>query len=118
VADGDLGGRVTLVTGGSGGIVAELASRMAASGAAVGVHSATNRDSALQVSEALVGSGGAPRRLLPTYATLTHPIVGPLPSHGARADPVPLALRWATNSFIPPDIPPAFELGSMTRFPV
>ena len=54
----DLRGRVALVTGASGGIGAELSARLAASGAAVAAHYATNRDSAQRVAEAIVAGGG------------------------------------------------------------
>src|SRR6185503_5711448 len=50
--------RVALVTGASGGIGAELAARLGASGAAIAVHYATNRDSALRVTDAIVAGGG------------------------------------------------------------
>ncbi len=56
--DPDLDRRVALVTGASGGIGAELALRLAASGAAVAVHYATGRDSAVQVAESIGASGG------------------------------------------------------------
>jgi 3-oxoacyl-[acyl-carrier protein] reductase len=56
--DLDLSRHVALVTGASGGIGAELALRLAANGAAVAVHYATNRKSALWVTEAIVADGG------------------------------------------------------------
>jgi 3-oxoacyl-[acyl-carrier protein] reductase len=58
MSDGDFAGRVALVTGGSGGIGAELSARLAGAGAAVGVHYATNRRTADEVAAAIVESGG------------------------------------------------------------
>jgi 3-oxoacyl-[acyl-carrier protein] reductase len=58
MTDGDLSGRVALVTGASGGIGAELSSRLAAVGAAVAVHYATNRDAADRVAGAIFERGG------------------------------------------------------------
>jgi 3-oxoacyl-[acyl-carrier protein] reductase len=49
----DFAGRVALVTGGSGGIGAELCARLAASGAAVAVHYSSNRDAAERVAAGL-----------------------------------------------------------------
>jgi 3-oxoacyl-[acyl-carrier protein] reductase len=49
----DFAGRVALVTGGSGGIGAELCARLGASGAAVAVHYSTNRDAAERVAAGL-----------------------------------------------------------------
>jgi 3-oxoacyl-[acyl-carrier protein] reductase len=43
-------GRVALVTGASGGIGAELARRLAAAGAAVGIHYSSNREAARRVA--------------------------------------------------------------------
>ena len=58
VPDPDFSGRVALVTGASGGIGAELATRLAASGAAVAVHYVTGRDRAVQVAESITAGGG------------------------------------------------------------
>jgi 3-oxoacyl-[acyl-carrier protein] reductase len=51
-------GRVALVTGGSGGIGAELCVRFAAAGAAVAVHYSTNRDAADKVVADIAAGGG------------------------------------------------------------
>jgi 3-oxoacyl-[acyl-carrier protein] reductase len=59
VSDRDLTGRVALVTGGSGGIGAELSARLAAAGAAVAVHYASNRDAAERVAAGIVEGGGS-----------------------------------------------------------
>jgi 3-oxoacyl-[acyl-carrier protein] reductase len=56
--DPDFDGRVALVTGGSGGIGAELAARLAAAGAAVAVHYATKPDAARRVAESIAAGGG------------------------------------------------------------
>jgi 3-oxoacyl-[acyl-carrier protein] reductase len=58
VSDRDLTGRVALVTGGSGGIGAELSARLAAAGAVVAVHYASNRDAAERVAAGIVEGGG------------------------------------------------------------
>lgn len=50
--------RVALVTGGSGGIGAELSLRLAAAGAAVGVHYGTNREAAENVVATIAATGG------------------------------------------------------------
>jgi 3-oxoacyl-[acyl-carrier protein] reductase len=50
--------RVALVTGGSGGIGSELSLRLAQAGAAVAVHYASNRETAEEVADAVVASGG------------------------------------------------------------
>jgi 3-oxoacyl-[acyl-carrier protein] reductase len=50
--------RVALVTGGSGGIGAELSLRLAAAGAAVGVHYGTNRAAAERVVARIAEAGG------------------------------------------------------------
>jgi 3-oxoacyl-[acyl-carrier protein] reductase len=50
--------RVALVTGGSGGIGAELCLRLAAAGASVGVHYSSNRDAAERVVAAIAADGG------------------------------------------------------------
>ena len=54
----DFAGRVALVTGGSGGIGAELSARLADAGAAVAVHYASNREAAERVSSQIVAGGG------------------------------------------------------------
>jgi 3-oxoacyl-[acyl-carrier protein] reductase len=54
----DFEGRVALVTGGSGGIGAELSARLATAGAAVAVHYATGREAAERVVAAVEGEGG------------------------------------------------------------
>jgi 3-oxoacyl-[acyl-carrier protein] reductase len=54
----DFTGRVALVTGGSGGIGAELSARLAAAGAAVAVHYLGNRDAAETVAAGIVEGGG------------------------------------------------------------
>jgi 3-oxoacyl-[acyl-carrier protein] reductase len=59
VSDRDLTGRVALVTGGSGGIGAELSARLAAAGAAVAVHYASNRDVAERVAAGIAEGGGS-----------------------------------------------------------
>ncbi len=51
-------GRVALVTGGSGGIGAVLAARLAREGAAVAVHYAANRKAAERVAHRIVAEGG------------------------------------------------------------
>jgi 3-oxoacyl-[acyl-carrier protein] reductase len=56
--DREFEGRVALVTGGSGGIGAELSARLAAAGAAVAVHYAGNRDAAERVAAGIVEGGG------------------------------------------------------------
>jgi 3-oxoacyl-[acyl-carrier protein] reductase len=50
--------RVALVTGGSGGIGSELSKRLAAAGAAVGVHYASNREAAERVVAEIASDGG------------------------------------------------------------
>ncbi|TMK42632.1 MAG: SDR family oxidoreductase [Actinobacteria bacterium] len=54
----EFAGRVALITGGSGGIGAELSRRLAAAGAAVAVHYAANRGAAEDVVADIAGSGG------------------------------------------------------------
>ena len=54
----DFAGRVALVTGGSGGIGAELSARLADAGAAVAVHYASNREAAERVSSQIVAGAG------------------------------------------------------------
>ncbi|HWF50266.1 MAG TPA: SDR family NAD(P)-dependent oxidoreductase [Solirubrobacteraceae bacterium] len=51
--------RIALVTGGSGGIGAALSLRLASAGATVGVHYASDRDSAERVVAAVAAHGGA-----------------------------------------------------------
>jgi 3-oxoacyl-[acyl-carrier protein] reductase len=58
MSDKHFAGRVALVTGGSGGIGAELSARLAAAGAAVAVHYAANRDAATKVAAGIVEEGG------------------------------------------------------------
>ncbi|HWC85894.1 MAG TPA: SDR family NAD(P)-dependent oxidoreductase [Solirubrobacteraceae bacterium] len=58
MAQHDFARRVALVTGGSGGIGAELCVRLAASGAIVGVHYESNRDGAERVVAAIAAHGG------------------------------------------------------------
>jgi 3-oxoacyl-[acyl-carrier protein] reductase len=58
MAEEDFAGRVALVTGGSGGIGAELCARLAAAGAAVAVHYAANRDGAERVAAAIGANAG------------------------------------------------------------
>jgi 3-oxoacyl-[acyl-carrier protein] reductase len=58
MSDQQFAGRVALVTGGSGGIGAELSARLADAGAAVAVHYATNRDAADTVAAGVVEAGG------------------------------------------------------------
>ena len=58
MTDGDFTGRVALVTGASGGIGAELSSRLADAGAAVAVHYATGRGAAENVAAAIGDKGG------------------------------------------------------------
>jgi 3-oxoacyl-[acyl-carrier protein] reductase len=58
MSDPDFTGRVALVTGGSGGIGAELSARLAAAGAAVAVHYAGNREAAEKVAAGIVEGGG------------------------------------------------------------
>jgi 3-oxoacyl-[acyl-carrier protein] reductase len=70
VTDGDFVGRVALVTGGSGGIGAELSVRLAETGAAVAVHYAANRGPAEDVVAAIEASG---RRAAALAADLRHP---------------------------------------------
>jgi 3-oxoacyl-[acyl-carrier protein] reductase len=69
----DFTGRVALVTGGSGGIGAELCARLAAAGAAVAVHYSSNREAAERVAagieraavlEADLRDPAAPERLV------------------------------------------------------
>jgi 3-oxoacyl-[acyl-carrier protein] reductase len=57
-AEQPFAGRVALVTGGSGGIGAELSARLAAAGAAVGVHYATRREAAERVAATIAAAGG------------------------------------------------------------
>ena len=54
----DFAGRVALVTGGSGGIGAELSARLAGAGAAVAVHYASNREAAERVRSRIDDRGG------------------------------------------------------------
>jgi 3-oxoacyl-[acyl-carrier protein] reductase len=58
MSDGDFAGRVALVTGGSGGIGAQLSARLAGAGAAVAVHYASNPDAADKVAAAIFEGGG------------------------------------------------------------
>jgi 3-oxoacyl-[acyl-carrier protein] reductase len=59
MAEQDFTGRVALVTGGSGGIGAELCARLAAAGAAVAVHYAGNHDGAERVAAAIGANAGS-----------------------------------------------------------
>jgi 3-oxoacyl-[acyl-carrier protein] reductase len=54
----ELDGRVALVTGGSGGIGAELSLKLAAAGAAVAVHYGRERDAAERVVQRIESAGG------------------------------------------------------------
>jgi 3-oxoacyl-[acyl-carrier protein] reductase len=56
--DQDFSGRRALVTGGSGGIGAELCVRLAGAGAAVAVHYATGREAAERVAAEIAADGG------------------------------------------------------------
>jgi 3-oxoacyl-[acyl-carrier protein] reductase len=58
MTDQDFADRVALVTGGSGGIGTELSARLAAAGAAVAVHYATNRDAADKAVAGIADGGG------------------------------------------------------------
>jgi 3-oxoacyl-[acyl-carrier protein] reductase len=58
VSGDDFAQRVALVTGASGGIGSELSMRLAAAGAAVGVHYATDRGAAERVVAAIASAGG------------------------------------------------------------
>jgi 3-oxoacyl-[acyl-carrier protein] reductase len=58
MGDQEFAGRVALVTGGSGGIGAELSTQLAAAGAAVAVHYASNREAAERVRSNIVDGGG------------------------------------------------------------
>lgn len=87
MAEPAFSGRVALVTGASGGLGAEISTRLAASGAAVGVHYRTDLPSAERVAAAIDAVGGvhvtvsadlrdpeAPRRVVdpwPCCATVT-----------------------------------------------
>jgi 3-oxoacyl-[acyl-carrier protein] reductase len=55
----DFTGRIALVTGGSGGIGAALSARLAAAGATVAVHYASNREAAERVAAATGGAAFA-----------------------------------------------------------
>jgi 3-oxoacyl-[acyl-carrier protein] reductase len=79
----DFTGRVALVTGGSGGIGAELCARLAAAGAAVAVHYASNREAAERVAagidraavvEADLRDPAAPERLIDAVEAELGPI--------------------------------------------
>jgi 3-oxoacyl-[acyl-carrier protein] reductase len=61
MSDGDFARRVALVTGASGGIGAELSLRLAAAGAAIGVHYATNREAAERVVSTIAANAGLSR---------------------------------------------------------
>jgi 3-oxoacyl-[acyl-carrier protein] reductase len=54
----EIDGRIALVTGGSGGIGAALCARLAAAGAIVAVHYASNREAAERVAAAIGAHGG------------------------------------------------------------
>jgi 3-oxoacyl-[acyl-carrier protein] reductase len=58
MSERDFAGRVALVTGGSGGIGAELSARLAGAGAAVAVHYATGREAAERVAAEIAAGGG------------------------------------------------------------
>jgi 3-oxoacyl-[acyl-carrier protein] reductase len=79
----DFAGRVALVTGGSGGIGAELCARLAAAGASVAVHYAANRDAAERVAAAIDGAAvfaadlrdpAAPERLVDAVEAQLGPV--------------------------------------------
>jgi 3-oxoacyl-[acyl-carrier protein] reductase len=57
-ADSDLTGRVALVTGASGGIGAALSSRLAAAGAVVAAHYASNGEAAERLVAEIAAAGG------------------------------------------------------------
>jgi 3-oxoacyl-[acyl-carrier protein] reductase len=61
MSDGDFARRVALVTGASGGIGAELSWRLAAAGAAIGLHNATNREAAERVVSTIAANAGLSR---------------------------------------------------------
>jgi|SRR5579884_65894 len=58
---GELAQRVALVTGGSGGIGAQLSKRLAAAGATVAVHYASNAQAAERVVDEIAQAGGKAR---------------------------------------------------------
>ena len=54
----ELAGKSALVTGGSGGIGGETATRLAAAGASVAVHYYSNSDSAQKIADQIISAGG------------------------------------------------------------
>ena len=54
----ELAGKSALVTGGSGGIGGETATRLAAAGASVAVHYYSNSDSAQKIADQIISTGG------------------------------------------------------------
>lgn len=99
MTESDFSGRVALVTGGSGGIGAELSVRLAAAGAAVAVHYAANRGVAEDVVAAVEATGG---RAAALAADLRHADAPELLVRAAEAELGPVAVLAANAGLAQP----------------